>query len=271
MEYPIVFMVAGLSSRFKNSSIGHKGFVKIGPNQESLMELSINRAMKAGFNKIIFIVGKETQQVFKEFFKDNYKNIPVEYTLQSFSPEIRDKPWGTLDATCTAIPLLESACVFATGDDLYSQHTYETLFNHIKNHQTNATIGYTLDEHMPEIGEVNRGIFHVENDHVKSAEEMLNISRDNLHENNLTLNTRCNIGIFLLQLKTLNTLNQVLNDFKRQHEGHRTKECYLNVELGNLIKSNQAILRHYPGKGKLIGITNPEDEQTARNILNETA
>ena len=96
MQYPIVYMVAGLSSRFGGKP---KAFAKIGPNNETLIEISINRSIKAGFNKIIFIVGKETESIFKNFFKNNYKGIPIEYALQSYNPETRDKPWGTAEAT----------------------------------------------------------------------------------------------------------------------------------------------------------------------------
>jgi len=271
MDYPIVYLVAGLSSRFKNSSIGHKGFVRIGPNQESLIEISMNRALKAGFNKIIFIVGKETESVFKEFFHNNYKEAPIEYALQSYNSESRDKPWGTTDAICSANHLINGSCLVCTGDDLYSEETYQTLFNHLKTETTDATIGYLLKDHLPKEGEVNRGIFHIINNHVTSAEEILKISRSNIHEKNVNLETPCNVGIFLLQKETLNKLNNIINNFREINKDNRTIECYLNVELGNLIKNNKAKLRYHQGVGKMIGITNPEDEEIARKILNETS
>ena len=257
-------MVAGLSSRFGGKP---KAFAKIGPNNESLIEVSIDRAIKAGFNKIIFIVGKETQSTFKEFFHNHHKGLPVEYALQTYNPEIRDKPWGTADAICSANHLINTACLVCAGDDLYSEETYQTLFNHIKNETTDATVGYTLNEHLPEEGEVNRGIFQVENNYVTSSDEILKISRTNLKEKNLTLNTPCNISIFLLQKATLNQLNEILIKFKQENQDSRTKECYLNVELGNLVKNNKAKLRYHPGEGRMIGITNPQDELEAKELL----
>lgn len=264
MQYPIVYMVAGLSSRFGGKP---KAFAKIGPNNETLIEISINRSIKAGFNKIIFIVGKETESIFKNFFKDNYKGIPIEYALQSYNPETRDKPWGTADAICSANNLINGPFLVCTGDDLYSNETYQTLFNHIQEDKTDATVGYPLEEHIPEEGEVNRGIFNVEGDYITSAEEILGISKTNYQDKNLTLETQCNIGIFLIQKETLNKINNLLENFKLQNKDNRTKECYLNVELGNLVKDNQIKLKYYPGKGKLIGITNPEDEEIARKEL----
>lgn len=63
-------MVAGLSSRFGGKI---KQFAQIGPNNETLIEYSLNQALKAGFTKIIFIVGKMTQAPFKEMFGDFYE------------------------------------------------------------------------------------------------------------------------------------------------------------------------------------------------------
>jgi len=264
MEYPIAFMVAGLSKRFGGKP---KGFAKIGPNGETLLEISIDRAIKAGFNKIILIVGKETVTPFKEFFKDNYKNLPVEYSFQSYNTEFRDRPWGTTDAACNILDLINGPVLICTGDDLYSEGTYQTFFNHMKTKETDATVGHTLDEHLPQEGEVNRGIFHVEDNYVRSSDEILKISRLNLTEKGFALDTKCSISIFLVQKKTLNILNNALQEFKQANQGDRTKECYLNVELGKLTKSGETKMRYYQGQGKLIGITNPEDEDVAKKLL----
>tara|TARA_Y100000310_G_C20699789_1_gene828637 strand:+ start:5584 stop:6384 length:801 start_codon:yes stop_codon:yes gene_type:complete len=264
MQYPIAFMVAGLSSRFKGKI---KAFTEIGPNQESLIELSIDRAIKAGFNKIIFIVGTKTQQSFKEFFKENYSGVPVEYTLQYYNKETRDKPWGTTDAICSASNIINGPVLVCSGDDLYSEQTYITLFNHMKTKETDATLGYTLDEHLPQEGEVNRGVFYIEDNYVRSSDEILRISRSNITEKGVTLNTPCSISIFLIQKETLNKLKNIIDKFKEENKDSRTKECYLNVEIGNLTRSGETKMRYYPGEGRMIGITNPEDEGEARELL----
>ena len=64
----LVYMVAGLSSRFGGKI---KQFAEVGPNGETFIEYSINQALKNPFSKIIFIVGKMTEQLFKEKFGDN--------------------------------------------------------------------------------------------------------------------------------------------------------------------------------------------------------
>jgi len=260
----IVYLVAGLSARFEGKI---KQFAQVGPNKETLIEISLNRAINAGFNHIIFVVGEKTFLPFKEKFGASYKGVPVQYAFQTFNLKNRDKPWGTADAVCSAKHLLNEPFLVCTGDDLCSEETFKLLFDHLNNETTNATVGYPLTNHLPEEGEVNRGIFHVKEGFVTSSDEIHKISRINYKEKGVTLDTPCNVGIFLLQRETLNKINKILEEFKEENKDNRTIECYLNVELGNLVKNNQAILKYYEGLGEHLGITNPEDEQTVREIL----
>lgn len=66
----LVYMVAGMSSRFGGKI---KQFAKVGPNNTTLIEYSLQQALPAGFSQIIFIVGKMTQQPFQEIFGDEYQ------------------------------------------------------------------------------------------------------------------------------------------------------------------------------------------------------
>ena len=51
----LVIMAAGMGSRYG----GNKQIDGIGPSGEILMEYSIHDALKAGFNKIVFIIKPE--------------------------------------------------------------------------------------------------------------------------------------------------------------------------------------------------------------------
>ena len=76
----IVYMVAGLSSRFNGKL---KALAKISKD-ESLIEYSLNQALPAGFDKIVFIVSNKTKPFFQEKFGESYKNIPIQYALQNY-------------------------------------------------------------------------------------------------------------------------------------------------------------------------------------------
>ena len=96
-------MAAGMGSRYG-------GLKQIDPVDEYghiIMDFSIYDAVKAGFEKVIFIIKKENEQDFKEKIGNRMEQqIQVEYVYQEIEnlpegfsvPEGRVKPWGTAHA-----------------------------------------------------------------------------------------------------------------------------------------------------------------------------
>jgi len=72
---------------------------------------------------------------------------------------------------------------------------------------------------------------------------------------------------FGLHLEKLDLLNEILINFKKQHEGDREIEFLLPNEIGKLIKEKKIIMHAYPTDEKWFGITNPEDEKKIREAL----
>ena len=264
MDIPIVYMVAGLSSRFGGKI---KQFAKVGPNNETLIEYSLNQALKAGFNKIIFVVGNNTEKPFKEMFRNTYKGIPVQYTYQKYNPLERDKPWGTVDALCSIKEIINCGFVICNGDDIYGESSFKILFDHLKEKDTSATVGYNLLKVLPEKGTVNRGIFEAKDNKIASIKEIFNISKENLSEKGLNENSLANMNIFAFQPEVLEKLNKTLIEFKEKYKGDRKIECLLPTEINNLIKNSELIIELYPTSEKWLGITNPEDEFKVKQEL----
>ena len=59
MKTTLVIMAAGLGSRYG----GNKQVDVVGPNNEILMEYSIYDAIRAGFNKVVFIIKPEMEEL----------------------------------------------------------------------------------------------------------------------------------------------------------------------------------------------------------------
>jgi len=267
MNLTLVYIVAGMSSRFGGKI---KQFAKVGPNNETLIELSLDQAIKAKFSKIIFVVGNLTEQPFKKMFGDNYKRIPIEYALQKFNPETRYRPWGTCDAVCSAINLINEPFVIATGDDIYGEKTFEILTNHLQNSQGDATIAKNLIEMLPEKGSVSRGIFETDNENnVLGGTESIDINRQNFKERGFNEKTPVSISIFALHPKTLQLLKEKLEQFKIQNSEDKKIECFLNTTLISLIKENKTKMKLYYTPEKWLGITNPDDEENVKRELNK--
>ena len=261
----LVYMVAGMSSRFGGKI---KQFAKVGPNGEELIKYSIRQAYPSGFDKIVFIVGEKTEKPFREMFGGQINHTPIQYAMQSYNPGERDKPWGTVDALLSAKKQIDCPFVVCNGDDLYGEHTFKMLANHLKRSDECATVGYKLGEVLPEAGNVTRGIFkkNIVN-YVKNIAETSNISRQNLKEMNLSLNDLCSMNIFGLQPEVLRMLEEKLKTFKTEYKSERKAECLLPTEISNLIEKDLINMKIYTAINKWYGVTNPEDEEAVRKEI----
>ncbi len=254
----LVYMVAWMSSRFGGKI---KQFAKVWPNDTTLIEYSMHQALKSDFSKIIFIVGKMTETPFKQKFGNSYQSIPVEYALQTFDETHRDRPRGTVDAICSAKNLIDWPFIVCNWDDIYWSNSFQILFNHLQNHDNSASIWYILEDVIPQKGSTNRWIFKVnQSNYVQEINEILWIQKDSLDKIWLNPKDLCSMNIFGLQKNDLDNLNQILLNFKQNHQQDRVVECYLPVELSNLIKSSIIQIQLYPTSDQRLWITNPDDE-----------
>ncbi len=263
---PVVFMCAGISSRFGGKI---KQFSIVGPNDETLIEVSMKQAIKAGFNEIIFIVGNLTEKPFREKFGGSFEGVPIRYALQSYNPEERDRPWGTTDAIVSALPLIQGPFVICNGDDLYGESSFRTIFEALSAKSNDCVaIGYDLMSVLPETGSINRGIFRTDKKgNVIAIEEMIGIEKNSLSKVGLTKNDLANMNIFGLTKECILLLEKILKEFKSNHKGDRRSECYLPVELGNLAKSGKIKLKLFKTKEQWFGVTNPGDEEVVKQAL----
>jgi NDP-sugar pyrophosphorylase family protein len=266
-DIAIVYMVAGLSSRFGGKI---KQFARVGPNNETLVEYSLNQALPAGFSKIVFIVGEKTEMPFREMFGEEYRGIPVSYVLQKYDSSLRERPWGTTDALCSAKELLDCPFVVCNGDDLYGENSFRILVNNIKENKgsENATLGYRLKNVLPKNGKVNRGIFEIDKDNnVRFLKEVFEIEKTNLNEKGLSEDDLCSMNCFSFSPKVLDYLYEILKEFREKNKGDRRIECLLPADIGRLIQQGKLKLKIYPTEDIWLGVTNPEDEILVKEKL----
>ena len=80
MNTTLLIMAAGLGSRYG----GNKQIDRIGPNGEILMEYSIFDALEAGFDKIVFVIRKSMDEVFRSMIGDRkHSSSPLNFDRAS--------------------------------------------------------------------------------------------------------------------------------------------------------------------------------------------
>jgi len=262
-EFSVVYLAAGMSSRFGGRI---KQFARVGPNRETLIEYSVNQAIAAGFKRIVFIVGEMAFEPFKNKFGFSYKGIPVFYAKQVFDKSVRDKPWGTCDALVSARNVLTDKFVICNGDDIYGTRAYKLLLEHLKKEQDEAIVAYPLIQTLPERGSVSRGLIKKENDFLLDIDERLGLEKSNL-PGDVDNNSLASMNLFGLHLKTVYLLEESLKIFKERYKNERKKECFLPVEISNLVRQGKIKVEVYLSKERWLGITNPEDEYSVKETL----
>ena len=168
MKTTLLILAAGMGSRYG----GLKQMDEFGPNGETILDYSIYDAIKAGFDKIVFVVREFFKDDFIKFFDGKFDDrVEVHYVAQELFmiPEgstysaKREKPWGTAHAVWVAKDVIDEPFAAINADDYYGKESFYTLVNFFKSNQKAATekyslVGYKLINTLSRHGTVNRGV-----------------------------------------------------------------------------------------------------------------
>ncbi len=161
----LVIMAAGMGSRYG----GLKQIDPVGPNGEFIVDYSIFDAIKAGFDKVVFIIKEENLELFRETVgKRVEEKIHVEYAFQSMedlpqgfsAPEGRTKPLGTGHAVWCARNVVKDRFAVINSDDFYGRDAFKCLADFLKDTEDGhwCMAGYVLKNTITENGTVSRGV-----------------------------------------------------------------------------------------------------------------
>ena len=171
MEKTLLIMAAGMGSRFG----GLKQIEPVGPTGEFIIDYSIYDAVKAGFNRVVFVIKKENFEIFKETVGNRVsKYIEVLYAFQDMDelpegfvrPEGREKPWGTSHAIYAAKDLIHDNFAIINADDFYGRDAFYVMSKFLdEKHDDNTycVVGYRLGNTLSNSGSVKRGVCYEAN------------------------------------------------------------------------------------------------------------
>lgn len=170
MKKPVlVVMAAGMGSRYG----GLKQIDPVDKEGHIIMDFSIFDAVKAGFEKVVFIIKKENEQDFRAAIGDRLsEKIKVSYVFQELTnlpegyvvPEGRVKPWGTGHAIMSCMGEIDGPFVVINADDFYGSHAFQVAYDYFTTHQDEEGIyrymmvGYRLENTLTDNGHVARGV-----------------------------------------------------------------------------------------------------------------
>lgn len=293
----LVIMAAGIGSRFGG---GIKQLEPVGPNGEIIMDYSIYDALKAGFNKVIFIIRKDLEKDFKEIIgKRIEKVVPVSYAFQELDdlpggfvrPQERTKPWGTGQAVLTVKGMVDGPFLVINADDYYGREAFYRIHDYMayemKENQEVFDIcmgGFILSNTLSENGGVTRGVCEVGEDKIlKKVTETYNVHMegDELKASDesgapvsITPSQHVSMNMWGLTPDFLDELERGFPVFLRNmEEGDYKSEYLLPKIIDRLIKDGKARVTVLETPDKWFGVTYQEDKQAVmeavRSLISE--
>lgn len=289
MKMSLIILAAGMGSRYG----GIKQLDHIGPSGETIMDYSIYDAIKAGFDKVVFVIRESFADDFQKIFVNKLKNkIKVELVYQEidkvpegipFNPE-RTKPWGTAHAMLMAKKAINEPFAVINADDFYGRESFFIISDFLKQPRSSkelefALCGYKLANTLSEHGSVSRGICSKDkDDFLKSVAEKKAISKDSdgnifSHENNkknlLNPEDTVSMNFWGFTPNIFPYTEQMFSSFLRENGQDLKSEIYIPNVADNLIKNNTAKVKILQSNAVWFGVTYAEDKKKVMENIRE--
>lgn len=279
----LVIMAAGMGSRYGG---GIKQLEHVGTSGEIIMEYSIYDALKAGFDKIVFITRRDLYDEFKKIIKPAIaERAEVEYVFQEIDnvpegfkiPDGRTKPWGTGHAILSCLGKVNEPFAVINADDYYGSEAFMVLHDKLANVDVNARpmhfsmVGFVLGNTLSENGKVTRGACEVSEDgKLLSVHERFEIYKDGNvakakdAEGNpieIALDAPVSMNMWGCTPDFLKELKTGFEDFLKGIGGNELKAEFLLPEIiGKMVTDGKATVDVLKSNDKWFGVTYKEDK-----------
>lgn len=285
-DLTLVILAAGMGSRFG----GLKQITPVGPNKEFIIDYSIYDAIKAGFNKIVFIIKRENLEDFKNTIGKRIEDkIDVTYVFQDmdnlpYNVEFKHdrKPLGTAHAIWCCKDVLNNDFVIINADDFYGYESFEmasAFLNDFHKKDEFCMIGYKIKDTIKNNEMVKRGICKEDNGYLKDLCE----SKVLLSDNKITAypldgtqsfdvleDSVTSMNMFGFTPYILDLIKEGFMDFYIKNKNDmKTCEYLIPDVVSKYIKNDKCKVKVLKTNEKWYGMTYKEDEEEIKEALRE--
>lgn len=277
MILTLVVLAAGMGSRYG----GLKQVDPMGPAGETVLDYSVHDAIRAGFQRVLFIIRRDFEAEFRATVGARFDaRIKVDYVFQSLNalppgqtlPAGRVKPWGTGHAVWCAREALDGPFAVVNADDFYGAGSFARLAAFLRDTPDapkNATtppcyamVGFSLSNTLSEHGAVSRGLCAVGADGVLTGIEehtgilATEVGPGRKYDGAATVSMNCwgFTAAFLPQLDAR------WRAFLAIHGTSEKTEFYLPFAVNELLAAGAAGVRVLPTPDHWFGVTYREDK-----------
>ncbi len=283
MNKPVlVIMAAGMGSRYG----GLKQIDPVDEKGNKIIDFSIFDAVRAGFQKVIFIIKKENEQDFRSCIGDNVKDcIEVEYVFQELSnipkgyqiPEGRVKPWGTAHAILSCKNVIDGPFAVINADDFYGREAFQVIYNYLvascdDDKYRYAMVGFPLGNTLTENGSVSRGICTtdregfladiVERTKIVKTASGAAYTEDGENYSDISVDSITSMNLWGFSKSFLSEVESAFQEFfeKEVPKNPMKSECYLPYVVDELLRAKKATVKVLTSHDRWFGVTYKEDK-----------
>ena len=274
MKRTLVVLAAGMGSRYG----GLKQIDPVGPGGEVIIDYSVFDAVRAGFNKLVFVIRHDIEDAFKETIGRRFESrLPVEYVFQELDlpqgtavPSARKKPWGTAHAILMAADAVAEPFAVINADDFYGADSFRILGAHLGSGSADyAMVGFTLRNTVSDFGSVARGVCELTTEGcLKSVVEVFGIEKQGQGVKP-TAKAPADIRLTGEEIVSMNMwgfnpslfahLRHDWAAFIAAHDQDEKAEFFIPTVINNLVSSGQERLKVLPTSSLWFGVTYRED------------
>jgi dTDP-glucose pyrophosphorylase len=270
-DITLLIMAAGMGSRYG----GLKQLDSVGPNQETIIDYSVYDAIRAGFNKVVFVIREEFHNEFRSLITDKYLGkIKVEFAFQELEnlpadfscPEERKKPWGTGHAILSAKDIIQEPFVAINGDDFYGLESFKVVADYYQNGGSEfSMVAFQLDNTLSDFGSVTRGLCTLKGNKLDTVIEtggLIMSEKGMSSDRNIHLNGKepVSMNVWGFTPDLFGYLESMFIQFLKE-EGDALKSEYLIPSVvNNLIQTDRKSVHILHSSAKWFGVTYKEDK-----------
>ncbi len=282
-------MAAGMGSRYG----GIKQIDPMSPGGEILLDYSVYDAVRAGFDRVVFIIRHDIEQDFRRSLGDRFTGkIAVDYVFQELDdlpegftkPEGRGKPWGTGQAVLACKDTVNEPFIVINADDFYGAEAFIESCRGLKqldsHRREGFLVGYRLENTLSPHGSVTRGVCESQGGYLTKVTEHLKIwktaagtieYKDDEQSRSLSGQELVSMNFWGFTPAIFGLLEECFKSFLRRQGTQMNSEYLLPMVVDENIFADRLRVRVLHSTAKWFGVTYQEDKPVVKASLQKLA
>jgi len=279
----LVILAGGIGSRYG----GLKQLDELGPAGETICDFSVFDGIRAGFEKIVFVVQESNVDAFRSRVSNRFVGrIPVEFVFQPVEPEVagigavqRARPWGTGHAVLVAKEMVDDPFAVINADDFYGAEAFRKMHQFLTERvrpDSFAMVGYKLSKTLSTFGSVSRAICTLDDsNYLVSVIEYTKlvaqhghiIDRSSHMPVSLSGNDLVSMNFWGFHPAIFSSLEAGFGLFAAQNQSDPLAEFHIPAVVDSLIQTGVAAVEVLTSREQWLGLTYAEDKSAVRDAI----